>query len=58
MPVGDVDLEDAFRRIGREMFIKGNIDSINTLLMADDAKAEEDVRRIIRTGMTWDGALS
>jgi uroporphyrinogen-III decarboxylase len=52
VPVGDVDLEDAFRRIGREMFIKGNIDSINTLLMADDAKAEEDVRRIIRTGMT------
>lgn len=49
-PVGNVDLEDAFARIGNELFIKGNIDSVNSLLFADDQKAETDVRRIIDTG--------
>lgn len=50
IPVGNVDLEDAFRRIGNDLFIKGNIDSINSLLFADDEKAETDVRKIIETG--------
>ena len=31
-PLGDVDLADAKRRIGQRCFIKGNIDSVNTLL--------------------------
>lgn len=50
IPVGNVDLEDAFQRIGDDLFIKGNIDSINSLLFADDEKAEIDVRKIIETG--------
>lgn len=50
VPVGNVDLEDAFQRIGNDLFIKGNIDSVNSLLYADDAKAETDVRKIIETG--------
>ncbi len=49
-PVGNVDLEDAFNRIGNDLFIKGNIDSVNTLLYAGDEKAERDVRKIIETG--------
>jgi len=52
VPVGNVDLADAFRRIGERMFIKGNIDSVNTLLAADDVKARADVRKIIETGKT------
>ena len=52
VPVGNVDLEDAFDRIGNDLFIKGNIDSINTLLNADDKKAEADVKQIIETGKT------
>ncbi|MCL6103325.1 MAG: hypothetical protein M1292_12720 [Bacteroidetes bacterium] len=52
IPVGNVDLEDAFDRIGNDLFIKGNIDSINTLLNADDIKAEADVKLIIETGKT------
>lgn len=52
VPVGNVDLEDAFARIGNDLFIKGNIDSINTLLNADDKKAEADVKLIIETGKT------
>ena len=52
VPVGNVDLEDAFRRIGDRMFIKGNIDSVNTLLAGDDEKVRTDVRKIIETGKT------
>ena len=52
VPVGNVDLEDAFRRIGDSMFIKGNIDSVNTLLAGDDEKVKNDVRKIIETGKT------
>jgi len=56
-PVGNVDLEDAFRRIGSKMFIKGNIDSINSLLYADDAKAECDILKIIETGKRGGGFI-
>ena len=52
VPVGNVDLEDAFQRIGDRMFIKGNIDSVNTLLAGDDEKVRNDVRKIIETGKT------
>jgi len=52
LPVGNVDLENAFDRIGNDLFIKGNIDSVNSLLFADDEKAEADVRQIIETGKT------
>ena len=52
VPVGNVDLEDAFRRIGDDMFIKGNIDSVNTLLADDEAKVRNDVQKIIETGKT------
>ena len=52
VPVGNVDLADAFRRIGDRMFIKGNIDSVNTLLAGDDEKVRTDVRKIIETGQT------
>ena len=51
-PVGNVDIEDAFNRIGKSMFIKGNIDSINTLLFGSDEKIRNDVRHILETGMT------
>ncbi len=49
-PIGNVDLENAFERIGDDLFIKGNIDSVHTLLYADDEKAEADVRQIINIG--------
>ncbi len=52
VPVGNVDLENAFERIGNDLFIKGNIDSVNSLLYADDEKAEKDVHQIIETGKT------
>lgn len=53
IPVGNVDLKDAFNRIGSDLFIKGNIDSINSLLFADDEKAENDVKQIIEIGKKY-----
>ena len=38
--------------IGNDVFIKGNIDSVNSLLYADDKKAEADVHHIIEIGKT------
>ena len=49
-PVGNVDLEDAFNRVGDRIFIKGNIDSVNTLLLGDDEKVRRDVGKIIEIG--------
>lgn len=56
-PVGNVDLADAFQRIGNNMFIKGNIDSVYTLLYADDQKAIDDVKKIIETGKKGRGFI-
>ncbi len=56
-PVGNVDLSNAFERVGENMFIKGNIDSVNTLLYADDIKAYEDIRKIIETGKKGKGFI-
>ncbi len=56
-PVGNVDLKDAFNRIGDKMFIKGNIDSVNSLLYANNEKAEEDVLKIIETGKNGKGFI-
>lgn len=49
-PIGNVDLDNAFKRIGEKLFIKGNIDSVNSLLHAGNEKAENDVLQIIETG--------
>lgn len=49
-PVGNVDLDNAFNRIGDKMFIKGNIDSVNTLLFGNENKIKEDVSRILKIG--------
>lgn len=56
-PVGNVDLENAFGRVGDQLFIKGNIDSVNSLLYADDSKAENDIQKIIETGKKGNGFI-
>ncbi|MBM4176248.1 MAG: hypothetical protein FJ213_08760 [Ignavibacteria bacterium] len=49
-PLGDVELPDAKRRLGKKVFIKGNIDSVNTLLYGDEKKIIHDVKEIIEIG--------
>ncbi len=41
-PLGDVRLDDAKKRVGQKVFIKGNIDPVNTLLMGDMQTVEQD----------------
>jgi uroporphyrinogen decarboxylase len=49
-PLGRVDLEDAKRRVGGLIFIKGNIDPVHTLLKRDAAFVRDDARRRVETG--------
>jgi len=56
-PIGDVELEDAFKRIGDTMFIKGNIDSVNTLLNGTVDLVKKDIQKRIETGMSNRGFI-
>ena len=52
-PLGNVELEDTIKRIGDKVFIKGNMDSVNTLLMKTPAEVYDDaVARIKIAGPT------
>ena len=56
-PLGNVELEDAKRRTRGRGFIKGNIDSVNTLLYGSTEKILEDVRRRIEVGKEGGGFI-
>lgn len=56
-PLGNVRLESAVQRIGRDMFIKGNIDSVNTLLACDVAACKADAIERIRIGRKAKGFI-
>lgn len=56
-PLGNVDLEEAVERIADKGFIKGNIDSVNTLLMGTKEKVAHDVQEIINVGKTHQGFI-
>ena len=43
-PLGDVELADAVERIGDRIFIKGNIDSVNTLLFRTAPEIRSRIR--------------
>ena len=56
-PLGDVELSDAFKRIGNDVFIKGNVDSVNTLLLKNLIDARKDIARILDTGSKFNGFI-
>jgi uroporphyrinogen-III decarboxylase len=56
-PIGNVELEDAFKRIGPDMFIKGNIDSVNTLLHGSAETIEQDVQYRLSVGKKYPGFI-
>ena len=56
-PIGNVELEDAFNRIGDKMFIKGNVDSVNTLLKGTEEAIVKDVVKRINIGMQNKGFI-
>jgi uroporphyrinogen decarboxylase len=56
-PLGNVELEAAVDRIGHNLFIKGNIDSVNTLLHGSDSEVLADVTRRIEIGKRSGGFI-
>lgn len=56
-PLGDVELEGAFKRIGTRGFIKGNIDSVTVLLQGTKDEVVNDVRRRIEIGKQFPGFI-
>jgi hypothetical protein len=47
-PLGTVDLADARRRLGRHVFIKGNIDPVNTILRGTPEECYRGARERLR----------
>jgi uroporphyrinogen-III decarboxylase len=56
-PIGNVELEDAFSRIGNKMFIKGNIDPVNTLFKGTEDSISQDVTKRLEIGMQHPGFI-
>jgi len=46
-PLGNVNIEDAKKRIGKTVCLKGNVDPINTLLKGKPKDVEKEIRDII-----------
>lgn len=49
-PLGDTELADAKRRVGKSMFLKGNMDSVNVLLNATPEILDEYIKQMIADG--------
>ncbi|MBI4603565.1 MAG: hypothetical protein HY721_16560 [Planctomycetes bacterium] len=46
-PLGDVDIAEAVKLLKGRIFIKGNVDPVNTLLRGDAARVRADVTRVL-----------
>ena len=46
-PLGDVDINEAVEMLKDKIFIKGNVDPVNTLLRGDSRKIDEDIGRTL-----------
>lgn len=49
-PLGNTELADAKNRIGRELFLKGNMDSVNVLLKATAEQMDDYVKNMVQDG--------
>jgi len=56
-PLGDVDLADAKQRIGARLFIKGNVDPVNTLLAGTPRECYDDACRRLEIGKPGAGYI-
>ena len=56
-PLGDVDIEEAVSLLKGKIFIKGNVDPVNTLLRGDEEKVRADVETILGAAQNMDGFI-
>jgi uroporphyrinogen-III decarboxylase len=56
-PLGNVELADAKRRIGKRLFIKGNLDPVNILMHGTPGQVLEKALRCIATGSPGGGYI-
>ena len=56
-PLGDVDLADAKRRVGGRLFLKGNVDPVNTVLRGTPDQCRQDARRRLEIAMPAGGYI-
>jgi uroporphyrinogen decarboxylase len=51
-PLGDVDIGDAARRVGKKLCLVGNVDPVNTMLKGTPEQLDAEIKGIIRdTGL-------
>ncbi len=56
-PLGNVELGDAKKRIGRKLFIKGNIDPVNVVLKGTRSEVEAAARQCLETAAVGGGYI-
>ncbi|NLX54104.1 MAG: hypothetical protein GXY58_03215 [Planctomycetaceae bacterium] len=56
-PLGTVDLADAKRRVGSQIFFKGNMDPVHTLLKKSREEVRQDALHRLRTGSPGGGYI-
>lgn len=56
-PLGNTDLAEAKEKWGKQIFIKGNVDSVNVLLRGNPDLVREDVRRRLEIGSAGGGYI-
>ena len=56
-PLGDVDINEAIQLLNGQIFIKGNVDPVNTLLRGDAAKIKEEITKILGAAEKMDGFI-
>lgn len=56
-PLGTVELEEAKKQTAQKVFIKGNIDPVNTLLLGSLDAVAEDARKRTKIGMQGGGYI-
>ena len=56
-PLGDVDINEAVEMLKDKIFIKGNVDPVNTLLRGDSRQIAEDIDRILSAAENMKGFI-
>lgn len=56
-PLGNVELADAKRRIGDKLFLKGNIDPVNVILLGTPERVYDEARRCINVASPGGGYI-